>query len=204
LLLSAHSVQPYAEVKFNSWLKFRQNLGINYSANNRGTYYNSLTGEGQAPTINGKAGQSDDWYTNVVTESLLTFDKKIGRHAHTLMRLLVLRTRMPIMVTKSITATNFPDDLTGYYDLGKALTPGKPVSGRGASELMSVLARVNYTLNDKYLFTASFRRDGSSKFATANKFANFLSGAFAWRASEEKFIKDLGIFSDPKVQGKCR
>lgn len=192
----------YAEVKFNSWLKFRQNLGINYSANNRGTYYNSLTGEGQAPTINGKAGQSDDWYTNIVTESLLTFDKKLGR-IHNLNAVVGFTHENANYGSKSMSATNFPDDLTGYYDMGKALTPGKLVSGRGANELMSVLARVNYTLNDKYLFTASFRRDGSSKFATANKFANFLSGAFAWRASEEKFIKDLGIFSDLKFRASA-
>lgn len=189
----------YAQVKFNSWLKFRQNLGINYSANNRGTYYNSLTGEGQAPTINGKAGQSDDWYSNVVTESLLTFDKKFGK-IHNLNAVVGFTHEGANYGGKSMSATNFPDDLTGYYDMSKALTPGKLYSNRGASELMSVLARVNYTLADKYLFTASFRRDGSSKFATANKFANFFSGAFAWRASEEKFIKDLNLFSDLKFR----
>jgi TonB-linked SusC/RagA family outer membrane protein len=189
----------YAEVKFNSWLKFRQNLGLNYSANNRGTYYNSLTGEGQAPTINGKAGQSDDWYSNIVSESLLTFTKTLGK-IHSLNAVVGFTHENANYGSKAMSATNFPDDLTQEYDMGKALNPGKLVSSRGASELMSVLARVNYSLYDKYLFTASFRRDGSSKFATANKFANFLSGAFAWRASEEKFIKDLNIFSDLKFR----
>jgi len=189
----------YTEIKFNSWLKFRQNLGINYSSNNRGTYYNSLTGEGQAPTINGRAGQSDDWYSNIVTESLLTFTKTLNS-VHSINAVVGFTHENANYGRKSMSATNFPDDLTGEYDMGKALNPGKLVSGRGASELMSVLARVNYTLMDKYLFTASFRRDGSSKFATSNKFANFFSGAFAWRASEEKFIKDLGIFSDLKFR----
>ena len=53
---------------------------------------------------------------------------------------------------------------------------------------------------NKYLFTASFRRDGSSKFAPGNKWSNFASGAIAWRASEEEFIKRLNIFSNLKVR----
>lgn len=53
---------------------------------------------------------------------------------------------------------------------------------------------------DKYIFTASYRVDGSSKFTENNKWANFLSGAVAWRLSEEKFIKNLNIFSNLKLR----
>ncbi len=53
---------------------------------------------------------------------------------------------------------------------------------------------------DKYILTASCRADGSSKFTDKNKWASFLSGAIAWRMSEEKFIKDLGIFSNLKLR----
>ena len=53
---------------------------------------------------------------------------------------------------------------------------------------------------DRYIFTASFRRDGSSRFASGNKFANFASGAMAWVISEEEFIKRLNIFSNLKVR----
>ena len=66
--------------------------------------------------------------------------------------------------------------------------------------LESFLGRVNYTLLDRYIFTASVRTDGSSSFAKNNKWATFLSGAFAWRASEEKFIQDLNIFSNLKFR----
>lgn len=189
----------YGEIKFTPWLKFRQNVGLNYSANSRETYYNSLTGEGQAPTINGMAGQSDDWYSNVTSESLLNFDKTFGKK-HTISAVVGFTHENANYGNKSMSATNFPDDLTEDYNMGKALDPGKLVSGRGASSLMSVLARVNYSLDNKYLFTASFRRDGSSKFATAHKFANFLSGAFAWKATEEEFIKNLNVFSNLKFR----
>ena len=55
-------------------------------------------------------------------------------------------------------------------------------------ELQSFFARVNYSLNNKYLFTATFRADGSSKFAPDNQYGYFPSGAFAWKVNEEEFI----------------
>lgn len=56
--------------------------------------------------------------------------------------------------------------------------------------LISWLARVNYSLKDKYLFTVSGRADGSSRFGEGNKWGFFPSGAFAWRVSDENFIQD--------------
>ena len=97
-------------------------------------------------------------------------------------------------------ATNFPDDLTGANDMSRALDKATLSGDKGQQRLASFLGRVNYTLADKYILTASFRSDGSSKFTDENKWATFLSGALAWRASEEKFIKDLNIFSNLKFR----
>jgi len=66
--------------------------------------------------------------------------------------------------------------------------------------LLSYLARFNYTLMDKYLFSVSVRRDGSSKFAKENRYSTFPSAAIAWNAGNEKFIKDLNIFSKLKLR----
>ncbi|MFS4468623.1 SusC/RagA family TonB-linked outer membrane protein [Maribacter sp. 2210JD10-5] len=59
-----------------------------------------------------------------------------------------------------------------------------------ADELQSFFGRVNYSINDKYLFTATVRADGSSKFGPNNQYGIFPSGAFAWKLSEEDFIGD--------------
>lgn len=99
-----------------------------------------------------------------------------------------------------MTATGFPSDLTQDYDMSLGKNPGKLISDRGDAALASVLGRVNYTLLDKYIFTASYRADGSSKFTDENKWATFLSGAFAWRMSEEPFIKNLNLFSNLKLR----
>lgn len=74
-------------------------------------------------------------------------------------------------------------------------------SGYMEWSLQSYLGRVNYTLMDRYLFTASMRIDGSSKFAKGNKYGYFPSGAVAWRLSDEPFIKDWDLFKNLKLRG---
>lgn len=187
----------YIEIKLAPYLKFRQNLGVSYNKNDRGTYYGRRTQEGSSTSnINGKAGQSSSTWQGLTSESLLTFDKSVG--IHNINVVLGLTEESDTWSSNSITVTGFPDDLTTYKDLSRGTSIGTPQSSTGKQTLVSLLGRVNYVLHDKYIFTASARRDGSSKFSENNKWANFFSGAFAWRASEEKFIKDLNVFSNLK------
>lgn len=66
--------------------------------------------------------------------------------------------------------------------------------------MVSYLARVNYSFNDRYLFTATFRRDGSSKFRKENRFANFPSFALGWNVINESFMQSNNLFSNLKVR----
>ena len=67
-------------------------------------------------------------------------------------------------------------------------------------QIFSLLGRLNYTFNNKYILTASFRRDGVSKFAKENRYGFFPSFALAWRLDNERFIKNLNIFEDLKLR----
>src|SRR5690606_28088616 len=67
--------------------------------------------------------------------------------------------------------------------------------------LLSYLGRVNYSLSDKYLFTASFRSDGSSRYSEGNKWGYFPSAAIAWRVSGEGFMNDVSLICDLKLRG---
>lgn len=64
---------------------------------------------------------------------------------------------------------------------------------RNRSELQSVFGRLNYSINDRYLLTATLRVDGSSKFGPNNKYGAFPSFAGAWKVSQEDFAKELGM-----------
>ncbi|ULT40942.1 TonB-dependent receptor [Niabella defluvii] len=83
------------------------------------------------------------------------------------------------------------------------LDQGQPVSVTSLSSrytLASFLARANYSFASRYLLTASFRADGSSKFSPENKWSYFPSGAFAWRLSNESFMKNVNLVSDAKIR----
>lgn len=67
--------------------------------------------------------------------------------------------------------------------------------------LLSLLGRVNYSFEDKYLLTAAVRRDGSSKFLGDNRYSVFPSLALGWKLSEEPFIKEHNLFYNLKIRG---
>lgn len=96
-------------------------------------------------------------------------------------------------------ATGFPTIALGVNALGLGSSQTTS-SGYTEWSLQSYLGRVNYGLMDRYLFTASMRIDGSSKFAKGNKYGYFPSGAIAWRLSEEHFIKSLNFFKNLKLR----
>ncbi len=96
-------------------------------------------------------------------------------------------------------STQVPNEALGMSGLDEGTVTAAP-NERSSSALMSFLGRVNYSYNSKYLLTASFRADGSSKFANGNKWASFPSGALAWRIIEEPFMKQFNWLSDAKLR----
>ncbi len=86
--------------------------------------------------------------------------------------------------------------LTGTSTINGGLSSNTGTPNR----LQSYFGRANYSLNDKYLLTATFRADGSSRFAPTNRWGYFPAAAIAWRMSEESFIKDLGWFDNLKMR----
>ncbi|MCG8309042.1 MAG: TonB-dependent receptor [Cytophagales bacterium] len=104
-------------------------------------------------------------------------------------------------------ASGFFSDNTSYKNLGlgaiqrtasKAYSNGtnNPVS----ESLQSFLGRVNYSLFERFLFTASIRADGSSKFAENNRWGYFPSGSFAYRISDEAFIQGIEVIDNLKLR----
>ena len=97
-------------------------------------------------------------------------------------------------------ALDFPDNRTGYHNLGSALNPQPPANGESSWGIISYLGRVNYTLSNKYLFTLTGRLDGASKFGEDNKYGFFPSGSVAWKLHQEPFIEQLGLFTSLKAR----
>lgn len=171
---------------------FRQDFGINYSANSRNQYYPVTTSEGKS--AQGIANESYTNTTSMVMQSVLTYSRRF-QEDHSLAVTGGMVYESSLYKYGSMSATNFPNDILSSYNLGSGATPGKPDNGRSPRKLLSFLGRINYSYKEKYLATASFRSDGSSNFGEDNRRANFPSVALAWKINNEdfagSFIRDL-------------
>jgi TonB-linked SusC/RagA family outer membrane protein len=96
----------------------------------------------------------------------------------------------------------FLSDVTGtdLLQSGDADEGDNISSGKFVNRLNSFIGRINYTLFERYLFTASIRVDGTSRFAEGNKYAAFPSASFAWRLSDEPFMNNSKLFSNLKLR----
>ena len=97
-------------------------------------------------------------------------------------------------------AANFPTDVTNVFNLGSGSQLSPAGSGVIESAILSYLGRAQYVVADKYIFTLTGRRDGSSVFGANHKWAFFPSGAFAWRIGNEGFMQGQSLFSDLKLR----
>ncbi len=188
-----------AEYKIRKGLTFRSTVGSDLSFRGRDTYYsrNTLQGFGQ----NGRAIRGTTNNTSFLNENTLNYNGSFGS-AH-VFSALVGYTRQKLNSTRSdMRNSNFVSDITGFESIGAGAQAGGPTisSGRTQWTLASYLGRVNYTLLDRYLFSASARRDGSSRFGAANRWGVFPAGAVAWRLSEEPFMRRLSAINNMKVR----
>lgn len=101
--------------------------------------------------------------------------------------------------TYGFEAIHVENEGTGIDGLDEA-SNNQGQSGRSMWTLNSYFGRLNYQYDSRYLFTGSIRYDGSSKFARGRRWGLFPSGAFAWRMSEESFMKDSEIVSNAKLR----
>lgn len=132
--------------------------------------------------------------TDFITEHILSFDGEWGVHKLNVMAGFTYE--MNQYESLSASGSGFLGDVENVYNISAATTINTPSSGFRQWVLMSGLARVNYSVLGRYLFTASFRADGSSRYSPGKKWGFFPSGAFAWNIKEEpwmKGVKDLDI-----------
>ena len=105
----------------------------------------------------------------------------------------------------NMTNYNFPVDGIGVWDMGSGTYlsdgSGSMESGKDPRErLLAFFGRVNYSFEDKYILSATYRREGSSKFGKNNQWGNFWAISGGWRISDEPFMKSLSWINDLKIR----
>ncbi len=136
-------------------------------------------------------------YYNVA--SYLTYKRNFGTE-HEMTAMLGTEYNESVGTNVEVLALEFPDVNSGLDNLSASPSVTADSYRLRTNKLISQFTRVNYIFRDKYLFTGTLRRDGSSKFGSLNKFGIFPSVSGAWRFGDEDFVQNLGIFADGKLR----
>jgi TonB-linked SusC/RagA family outer membrane protein len=146
-------------------------------------------------------GNLDNRATNsYVFDNIVTYENSFGKHS---INATAVATRdhlkyEDVNATGSDFASNGNTTL-GIYGLSKA-TVQKVVLDNSERSNVGYLARINYSYNDKYYLTGSFRRDGASVFGADKRYANFAAAGAAWRISSESFLQNFKPLNNLKLK----
>ncbi|WP_242674923.1 SusC/RagA family TonB-linked outer membrane protein [Niastella populi] len=180
-------------------LKYRLNFGPDFSTYRDGTYIdaNSVISSGSNSASLSKAQTFS--YT---LDHLIYYNKTIGKHD---IGLTLLGSQTKFKSDSSYIAANgIAFGSQRWNALSKSFIPAANLtgytSGLTESQLQSLMARINYTFNGKYVLTASARRDGASQLAEGHKYSWFPSMAVAWKMNEENFMQNTTWVNDLKLR----
>lgn len=194
-------INGFAELKILPFLKYTLSLAAQNHQENRNLYFNSISM--LAPGANGMARRSTYENNKKVLESYFNFDKSFGRHfVQALAGYSWQEDRRGDGF--GVRTQNFTTDDLTYNNLYFSNPPNGTVlfdnTGISTLRLISFYGRINYQFNDKYLFQASLRRDGSSAFGLNNRWGYFPAFSAGWRISKERFMDNVSFIDDLKLR----
>lgn len=186
-----------AEISFTKWLKFKSTFG--YDA--KFWFTDSFTPKYAWKPIQvevSKRYRSDNKSFTNLWDNYFLFDHTFAKKHHL------------SMMAGTSAQWNSYDYMSGeksgfLFDSVNQMDNGQEVEYLNGSKsewsLMSLMARVNYSYDDRYLITATIRRDGSSRFGRNNRWGTFPSVSVAWRPSKESWFPENNVVNDLKVRG---
>lgn len=149
----------------------------------------------------GSAGVADinsSRYLSLLNENVATYVKEAGLHSITVTGGFTYQDFRTTRLNAS--GSGFINDALETYDLGAATLVNTPSTAYSKAVLLSWLGRVNYAFHNRYLLTATFRTDGSSRYSEGQKWGQFPSAALAWKVKEESFLQGVNFLSDLKLR----
>jgi TonB-dependent starch-binding outer membrane protein SusC len=193
----------YGELELIKGLRYRLNLGLNYLQQNGGQFRNgdqpanpSFFRAGVGNTA--RVDNSETWgYT---AENLLIYDKTFNDHAINFTGLYSIQESQTF--SSFLQKDSITEDFVQFYNLAQSSpTPAAAYGGAESSwALISYMARVNYAFKDRYLLTATYRRDGSSRLAPGNQWFDYPAISAGWLISDESFMGNVKSVSSLKLR----
>lgn len=186
----------YVDVSIFDFLSYKFQGGIDYVDYTQRTHQPAYSTGGFASRGVANINQNRQSFTSVLLTNQLTFNKAFGDHS---VNATVVAEQQTFNFSQVTGAGEnvLSNDIKEPVALAKVSFNGN----RNQSALISYIGRVNYDYQGKYLLGASFRRDGSSRFAPSNRWGNFPAVSAGWRISEENFLATSDFISELKLRG---
>ena len=187
---------------FGEWdiakgLKYRVNFGPDLTVGRAGRFIGAFTNNNRGGNATGSI--NEQFLFNWTLENIITYNKKF-KDVHNLSLTGLQSIQRDRDERTSISVNGIPVESASYHRLGDA----NQITGANTDliewTLLSYMGRVNYDYKEKYLFTATVRMDGSSRFGANTKFGIFPSFALGWNLSEEPFIKSITEIDQLKLR----
>jgi TonB-linked SusC/RagA family outer membrane protein len=192
----------YIELNIAKGLKFRSSVNAKINYNNYKEYVPSTIGlpvqtgtNGAPPRIATERDDSEE-LKNYAADQVLTYTPSLGKD-HSLEATLGYTAQQEVVKGLYGSGNTFPDDLAPY--LGNATIRSSNSMERKWT-MLAYIARLNYSFKDKYLLSATIRREGSSRFSEGHQFGNFPAASIGWRISEESFVPKAAWLTDLKLR----
>ncbi|MBC7873701.1 MAG: SusC/RagA family TonB-linked outer membrane protein [Ferruginibacter sp.] len=175
------SARNYTDITFLKKFKFTNNVSVDFQNQNNSSYENTLVGDGAPGGRSQKQALSS---TGFIASQLVNYGNKFNSHK---VDALIGHESFNQHET-DVNGFKQGQTLTGNTELGNFTT----INGVGSSidkyRIESYFSRVNYDFNNKYLLSASIRRDGNSRFASESRWGTFWSVGAGWNMHKEKFM----------------
>lgn len=198
---SYNSMFGELKIPFIDGLKYRINIGLNYRQSNDGNY----TGEGVFngnPNNPSSASVSNSHTTSWTVENLLTYDKTIADKHH--INVTALYSSQEERYNRSyMSALDIPADHFQFYNLGRAegeINVDPAQQWYSVWGLMSYMGRVMYSFDDRYMLSAAFRSDGSSRLADGHQWHSYPAVSVGWNIANESFMSSSSVLNQLKLR----
>lgn len=192
----------FGEVRapFLSGLKYRFNLGLDYRQAHNGAY----TGQGvnNVNPLSVSSASIDNQRTFHWTfENILTYDKVFGKHGVNVTAL--YSNEQNTFDRSNMSALDIPVDAFTYYNIGQAngqITVAPANQNYTQWGLSSLMGRIQYAYDSKYLLSVAVRSDGSSRLAKGNKWFTYPAVSVGWNISDESFMRKISWLNSLKIR----
>ena len=187
----------FMEFSFLRNFKFKTayNAGF-YIGSSKQYIPSTIAGVQSPPPLDAREGDSSYNTVNLSTDQLLTYSKRLGDHSIEAMAGFTAQKE----TAKGLGGygNKFPNDLVPYLNAGVIKSSN---SGEFGWSTEAFFGRLNYSYKGRYLFSGTYRREGSSRFGVNNKWGNFPALSAGWRVSDESFMSGISWLSDLKLRG---